>query len=87
LDAYPEQLCNAIDTLSRLREDEGKTEEAPAAATRARECRTRASGVRLVLSAAPPADRDLTNLPESLKALEQHLASSLERVRAAERAI
>jgi hypothetical protein len=34
------------------------------------------------LAAAPPADRDLTNLPESLKAMEQHLASSLERVRA-----
>jgi hypothetical protein len=28
----------------------------------------------------------LTNLPESLKALEQHLASSLERVRALEQA-
>jgi hypothetical protein len=67
LDEHPEQLCNAIDTLSRLREDEGKTEEA--------------------LAAAPPADRDLTNLPESLKALEQQLASSLERVRALERAI
>ena len=33
--------------------------------------------MRQALAAAPPADRDLTNLPESLKALEQHLASSL----------
>ena len=117
LDAHPEQLCNAIDTLSRLREDEGKTEEALAAATRAREIqqglpspdlsematlfdreaalaercgeeeraresRTRAAEMRHALAAAPPADRDLTNLPESLKAMEQHLASSLERVRA-----
>ena len=122
LDAYPEQLCNVVDTLSRLHEDEGKTEEALAAATRAREiqqglpspdlsematlfereaalaercgeeerareCRTRASEMRVALAAAPPADRDLTNLPESLKALEQHLASSLERVRALEHAI
>ena len=122
LEAHPEQLCNAIDTLSRLREDEGKTEEALAAATRAREIqqalpspdlsematlfdreaalaercgeeeraresRTRAAEMRHALAAAPPADRDLTNLPESLKALEQHLASSLERVRALEHAI
>jgi tetratricopeptide (TPR) repeat protein len=122
LDSHPEQLCNAIDTLSRLREDEGKTEEALAAVTRAREiqqnmpspdlselatlfereaalaercgeeergreCRTRAAEMRHALAAAPPADRDLTNLPESLKALEQHLASSLERVRALEPAI
>jgi tetratricopeptide (TPR) repeat protein len=121
LDAHPEQLCNAMDTLSRLREDEGKTEEALAAVTRAREiqqglpspdlsematlfereaalaercgeeerareCRTRAAEMRHALAAAPPADRDLTNLPESLKALEQHLASSLERVRALEHA-
>jgi hypothetical protein len=42
--------------------------------------------MRHALAAAPPADRDLTNLPESLKALEQHLASSLERVRALEHA-
>jgi tetratricopeptide (TPR) repeat protein len=122
LDGHPEQLCNAIDTLSRLREDEGKNEEALSAATRereiqqgipspdlsematlfereaalaercgeeerARECRTQAIEMRQALAAAPPADRDLTNLPESLKALEQHLASSLERVRALEHAI
>ena len=122
LEAHPEQLCNAIDTLSRLREDEGKTEEALASATRAREIqqglpspdlsematlfereaalaercgeeeraresRTRAAEMRQALAAAPPADRDLTNLPESLKALEQHLTSSLERVRALEHAI
>jgi hypothetical protein len=122
LEGQPEQLCNAIDTLSRLREDEGKTEEALAAATRAREIqqalpspdlsemvtlfereaalaercgeeeraresRTRAAEMRQALAAAPPADRDLTNLPESLKALEQHLASSLERVRALEHAV
>jgi tetratricopeptide (TPR) repeat protein len=122
LESHPEQLSNAMDTLSRLREDEGKTEEALAAVTRAREiqqgipspdlselatlfereaalaercgeeerareCRTRAAEMRHALAAAPPADRDLTNLPESLKALEQHLASSLERVRALEAAI
>jgi tetratricopeptide (TPR) repeat protein len=121
LESHPEQLCNALDTLSRLREDEGKTEEALAGVTRAREvqqgipspdlselatlfereaalaercgeeerareCRTRAAEMRHALAAAPPADRDLTNLPESLKALEQHLASSLERVRALEQA-
>jgi hypothetical protein len=39
LEAHPEQLCNAIDALSRIREDEGKNEEALAAATRAREIR------------------------------------------------
>jgi tetratricopeptide (TPR) repeat protein len=122
LEAQPEQLCNAIDTLSRLREDEGKMEEALAATTRAREiqqglpsqdlselatlferealladrcgederaedCRTRANEARHALAAAPPADRDLTNLPESLKALEHHLASSLERVRALEHGV
>jgi hypothetical protein len=54
---------------------------------RGRECRTRAAEMRQALAAAPPADRDLTNLPESLRALEQHLASSLERVRALEPAI
>jgi tetratricopeptide (TPR) repeat protein len=122
LDEHPEKLCTAVGTLSRLREDEGKTEEALAAATRAREiqqglpspnlsematlfereaalaercgeeerareCRMQAIEMRQALAAAPPADRDLTNLPESLKALEQQLASSLERVRALERAI
>jgi len=122
LEAHPEQLCNAIDTLSRLREDEGKNEEALAAATRAREiqqdlaspdlsematlfereaalaercgdeergreCRTRAAEMRQALAASPPADRDLTNLPESLRALEQQLASSMERVRGLEQAI
>ncbi len=122
LEAHPEQLCNAIDTLSRIREEEGKNEEALAATTRAREmqqglpspdlsemaslfereaalaercgeeergreCRTRAAEMRQALAAAPPADRDLTNLPESLRALEQHLASSLERVRGLEQAI
>jgi tetratricopeptide (TPR) repeat protein len=122
LEAHPEQLCNTIDTLSRLREDEGKNEAALAAATRAREiqqdlaspdlsematlfereaalaercgeeergreCRTRAAEMRQALAASPPANRDLTNLPESLRALEQHLASSLERVRGLEQAI
>ena len=122
LEDQPERLCNAIDTLSRLREDEGKNEEALAEATRAREmqealpspdlselatlfereaalaqrcgdeergrdCRNRAGEMRQALAAAPPADRDLTNLPESLKALEQQLASSLDRVRVMEPAI
>jgi hypothetical protein len=76
----------------------GKTEEALAAVTRAREIQQGLPSPDLsematlfereaAPAAAPPADRDLTNLPESLKALEQHLASSLERVRALEHAI
>jgi hypothetical protein len=106
-----------MESLSRIREDEGRVEEALAATVRARElqqglatpdlsematlldreahlsercgdedrakdCRSRAAQVRQALAAAPPADRDLTNMPESLRALEQHLASSLERVKA-----
>jgi hypothetical protein len=39
------------------------------------------------ITAKPPADRDLTNLPESLRALEQHLAYSLDSVRTLERSI
>jgi tetratricopeptide (TPR) repeat protein len=119
LESRPESMCNAVESLSRLREDEGKIEEALAATTRAREiqqglpspdlselatlyeresllasrsgdedraldCRKRAAETRQALQAAPPADRDLTNLPESLQALELHLASSLDRVRALE---
>jgi tetratricopeptide (TPR) repeat protein len=117
LDARPEWLCNAIDTLSRIYEDEGRMEEALAAAARAREiqqnltspdlselaalferegslagrsgdeeraadCRSRANQARQSLAAAPPADRDLTNIEESLKTLERHLASSLHHVKA-----
>ena len=37
LEARPESLSNAIDTLSRLREDQGRVDEALEAATRARE--------------------------------------------------
>jgi tetratricopeptide (TPR) repeat protein len=122
LEVRPESLCNAVESLSRLREDQGKIEEALAATTRAREiqqslttpdfsematlferealladrcgdeqrakdCRSRASEARQTLACAPPADRDLTNLPESLKALEQHLAASLERVKALEQTV
>jgi len=122
LEVRPESLSNAMESLSRIREDEGRTEEALAATTRAREiqqglvtpdlsematlydreahlsercgdedrakeCRSRAAQVRQALAAAPPADRDLTNLPESLRALEQHLASSLERVKALQSAM
>ncbi|HLK19509.1 MAG TPA: tetratricopeptide repeat protein [Bryobacteraceae bacterium] len=122
LEDRPEQFCNVIDTLSRLREEEGRTEEALAEATRAREiqqalaspdlselatlfereavlagrcgqddrasdCRKRAVEMRQALATAPPADRDLTNLPESLKSLEQQLASSLDRVRVMEPAL
>jgi len=54
---------------------------------RAKECRTRAAETRQALAAAPPADRDLTSLPESLRALEQHLASSLDHVRSLEQAV
>jgi len=117
LDVQPDSLSNAMESLSRIREDEGRVEEALAATVRARElqqglatpdlsematlldreahlsercgdedrakdCRSRAAQVRQALAAAPPADRDLTNMPESLRALEQHLASSLERVKA-----
>lgn len=122
LEDRPEQFCNVIDTLSRLREEEGRMEEALAQAGRAREiqqglpspdlselatlfereavlanrcgqedraadCRKRAIEMRQTLAAAPPADRDLTNLPESLKSLEQQLASSLDRVRVMEPAL
>lgn len=119
LESRPESLCNAVESLSRLREDQGRVEEALAATTRAREvqqslpspdlsematlldreallagrcgyedraadCRARAAETRQALAAAPPADRDLTDLPESLRALELHLASSLDRVRSLE---
>jgi len=117
LDTRPESLCTAIDTQSRIFEDQGRVEEALAAAARAREiqlnltspdlselaalferegllagrsgdeeraadCRSRASQLRQTLAAAPPADRDLTSIQDSLETLELHLASSLERVRA-----
>jgi len=122
LEDHPEQLSNAVESLSRIREDQGRMEEALAATTRAREiqqnlptpdlsematfydreallasrcgdedrakdCRARAAETRQALAAAPPADRDLTNLPESLRALEQHLASSLDHVRSLEQAV
>lgn len=122
LESRPESLCHAIESLSRLREDQGRVEEALAATARAREiqqnlptpdlsematlyereaqlasrcgdaersgdCRSRATQIRQALAAAPPADRDSTNLPESLKALEQHLAASVETVRALQSAM
>ncbi|MBZ5634730.1 MAG: tetratricopeptide repeat protein [Acidobacteriia bacterium] len=122
LESRPESLCNAIESLSRLREDEGCFEEALAATARAREiqqnlptpdlsqmatlyereaqlasrcgdeersedCRSRAAQIRQALAAARPSDGDLTNLPESLKALDQHLAASVERVRALQSAM
>jgi len=117
LEARPESLSNAIDTLSRLREDQGRVDEALEAATRAREtqqnlptpdltelatlfereallagrmgdqdrandCRSRAAQIRQAVAAAPPPDRDLTNMPEALQTLEQHLQASLQHVRA-----
>jgi tetratricopeptide (TPR) repeat protein len=117
LEGRPESLCNAMESLSQLREDQGRTEEALAATVRARElqqslptpdlsematlydheallasrcgdedhakdARSRAAQMRQALAAAPSADRDLTNVSESLRALEQHLATSLERVKA-----
>jgi tetratricopeptide (TPR) repeat protein len=122
LEVRPVSLSNAMESLSRIREDEGRMEEALAATVRAREiqqglttpdlsemaalydreahlsercgdedrakdCRSRAAQIRQALAAAPPADRDLTNLPASLQALEQHLASSLERVKALQTAM
>jgi hypothetical protein len=54
---------------------------------RCSDCRARAVQIRQALAAAPPSDRDVSNLPESLKALEQHLASSLERVKALQSAM
>jgi len=122
LESRPESLCAAMESLSRLREDEGRVEEALAATARAREiqqnlptpdlsematlyereaqlasrcgdeerssdCRSRAIQIRQALAAAPPSDRDVSNLPESLKSLEQHLTSSLERVKALQSAM
>jgi tetratricopeptide (TPR) repeat protein len=116
LDARPESLCNAIETQSRIFEDQGRVEEALAATTRAREvqqnlsspdlselatlfdregllagrsgdeeraadCRSQAGQIRRTLAAVPPADCDLTNIQDSLKTLERHLAASLERVK------
>jgi transposase len=49
---------------------------------RAADCRSRANQIRQTLAAAPPADCDLSNIQDSLKTLERHLASSLERVKA-----
>jgi len=115
LESRPESLSHAMESLSRLREDEGKVEEALAATARAREiqqnlstpdlsematlyereaqlasrcgdeersqdCWSRASQVRQALASAA-SDGDATNLPESLKALDQHLAASVQRVK------
>jgi tetratricopeptide (TPR) repeat protein len=117
LETRPESLCNAVESMSRLREDQGRIEEALASTTRAREiqqglpspdlsqmatlyereallaercgeeergkdCRRRAAEARQSLAAALPADRDLTNLPESLRALEQQLSSPVEQMQA-----
>ena len=117
LESRPESLCNAMETMSRILEDEGRLEEALASTARAREiqqnlsspdlselatlyeregllasrngdedraadCRKRATEIRQALAAAPPADRDLTDIQESLRTLELHLNSSLARVRA-----
>ena len=117
LDSRPESLSTVIDTQSRIFEDQGRVEEALAAAARAREiqqnlnspdlselaalferegmlagrsgeeeraadCRSQSSQIRQTLAAAPSADRDLTNIQESLKTLEQHLATSLNHVKA-----
>jgi tetratricopeptide (TPR) repeat protein len=117
LETRPESMCNALDTLSRIYEDEGKLEEALAATARAREiqqnrsspdlselatlfdregllaarsgdeeraayCRSRAIQARQALASAPPADRDLTSIEESLKTLERHLESSLHHAKA-----
>jgi hypothetical protein len=106
-----------MESLSRIREDQGRAEEALAATVRAREiqqslptpdlsematlydrealladrcgdedrakdARSRAAELRQALAAAPSADRDLTNVSESLKVMEQHLASTMERVKA-----
>jgi tetratricopeptide (TPR) repeat protein len=121
LEIRPESLCTAIDTQSRIFEDQGRVEEALAATTRAREiqqnlkspdlsalavqfdreallagrsgdeeraadCRSRSTQLRQTLAAVPPADSDLTNPQDSLKTLERHLASSLERVKALQQA-
>jgi tetratricopeptide (TPR) repeat protein len=53
---------------------------------RAADCRAHASQVRQALAAAPPPNRDLANVSESLRMLEQHLASSLDRVKALQQA-
>jgi len=115
LESRPESLCHAMESLSRLREDEGRVEEALAATAQAREiqqnlstpdlsematlyereaqlasrcgdeersrdCRSRAAQVRQALASAT-SDGDGTNLPESLKVLDQHLAASVQRVK------
>jgi tetratricopeptide (TPR) repeat protein len=122
LESRPESLANAYDTLSHIREDQGRDEEALSAAVRAREiqqnrtspdlsemasllereahfasrvgdedrakdCRSRAGQIRLALAAAPPADRDLTNLPDALNKLGEHLQESLQRVKALQKAV
>ena len=121
LESRPESLCNAMESLSRLREDQGRVEEALAATARAREiqqnlstpdlsematlyereaqlasrcgdeersrdCRSRAAQIRQALASAT-SDGDATNLPESLKALDQHLAASVQRVKALQSAM
>ncbi len=122
LEARPESLCNVMESLSRIREDQGRAEEALAATVRARElqqslpspdlsematlyereallagrcgdeeraqdARSRAAQIRQALAAAPSADRDLANVSESLRALEQHMASTMERVKALQTAM
>jgi len=115
-------MSNATDTLSRLREDQGRVEEALEAARRAREsqqrlptpdlselatlferegllarrmgdeeraseCRSRAAQMRQAVASAPPPDRDLTNMPEALQTLEQHLKASLQHAQALQQAL
>jgi tetratricopeptide (TPR) repeat protein len=122
LESRPEGLCHAVESLSRLREDEGRVEEALAATARAREiqqnlptpdlsqmatlydreaqlasrcgdeersadCRSRAAQIRQALASAPPSDPEVGNLSESLKTLEQHLAASVQRVKALQSAM
>jgi tetratricopeptide (TPR) repeat protein len=122
LESRPEGLCHAVESLSRLREDEGRVEEALAATARAREiqqnlptpdlsqmatlydreaqlasrcgdeersadCRSRAAQIRQALASAPPSDPGVGNLSESLKTLEQHLAASVQRVKALQSAM
>jgi tetratricopeptide (TPR) repeat protein len=71
-----------LSELATLFEREGLLAGRSGDEERAADCRSRASQIRQTLAAAPPADRDLTNLDDSLKTLELHLASSLEHVKA-----
>ena len=71
-----------LSELATLYDREGMLASRMGDEERTKDCRSRATQIRQALAAAPPADRDLTNVSGSLQALEQHLASSLERVRA-----